>query len=140
MKTILITFLSLFIVACHPEDATPTAPIGGNQTDLTNATLLKTGVLVGVGGHTASGTVKVFQLNARYYIVFDPYSSQNGPDLKVYLSKDEKASAYIRVGKLIATMGKQTYEVPGNPNLVDYPFVHVWCEQFSVEFARAQLQ
>jgi hypothetical protein len=140
MKTILTIFLGLLLFACQPEDATPTTTVGGNAPDLSQAKLLKTGMFTGIGGHTASGTARVYELNAKFYIVFDPYSSQNGPDLKVYLSKDEKATAYIRVGKLMSTMGKQTYEVPGNPNLADYPFVHVWCEQFSVEFARAPLQ
>ena len=140
MKTILAISLGLLLFACQPEDATPTTPPSGNTPDLSQAKLLKSGMFTGIGGHTASGTVKVYELNAKYYIVFDPYSSQNGPDLKVYLSKDETATAYIRVGKLMATMGKQTYEVPGSPNLAEYPFVHIWCEQFSVEFARAPLQ
>jgi hypothetical protein len=40
----------------------------------------------------------------------------------------------------MSTMGKQTYEVPGTPDIMQYPFVHIWCEAFSVEFARAPLQ
>jgi Electron transfer DM13 len=140
MKTIIAFALAFFMIACQSEDATPVTPIGGDKPDLTNDTLLKSGMFTGIGGHTASGTAKVYGLNGKYYIVFDPYSSQNGPDLKVYLSKDENASAYIRVGKLMATMGKQTYEVPGSPDLAEYPFVHIWCEAFSVEFARAPLQ
>jgi hypothetical protein len=112
MKALAIA-LGLFMLACQPEDATPPTPIGGNSTDLTQATLVKSGMFIGIGGHTASGTAKLCDLNGKFYIVFDPYSSQNGPDLKVYLSKDEKATSYIRVGKLMATMGKQTYEVPG---------------------------
>jgi hypothetical protein len=71
--------------------------------------------------------------------VFDPFESQNGPDLKVYLSKTENASEYINAGKLMSTMGRQTYPVPGMPNLSQYPYVHIWCEAFSVEFARAPL-
>ena len=133
-----ILFLSL-VMACNPEDATPATAPNTVDIDFTNVTALKEGMFTGIGGHTATGTAKIYELSGKKYIVFDPYSSQNGPDLKVYLSKDETATEYIRVGKLMAIMGRQVYEVPGNPDLAQYPFVHVWCEAFSVEFARAPL-
>lgn len=136
---ILCILMAWILIACQPENITPSKPVDLNQIDLTNAALIKQGMFVGIGGHTASGTVKIYELNNKKYIVFDPYASQNGPDLKVYLSKDEQASQYIRVGILQSTTGKQTYEVPGNPDLTLYSFVHIWCEKYSVEFARAQL-
>jgi hypothetical protein len=139
MKKFKFIILIAIFAACSPEDATPTKPVGNNP-DLTNATLIKEGMFIGIGGHTASGTVKIYKLDGKKYIVFDPFASQNGPDLKVYWSKDETATEYIRVGQLQSTMGKQTYEVPGNPDPAQYPFVHIWCEAFSVEFARAPLQ
>jgi hypothetical protein len=139
MKRILALSIVVFFTSCTPEDATPTAPVTSNP-DLSDGTVLKEGVFMGIGGHTANGTVEVLTHDGKKYLVFDPYSSQNGPDLKVYLSKDESASQYIRVGKLMSTMGKQTYEVPGNPDINQYLFVHIWCEAFSVEFARAALQ
>jgi hypothetical protein len=138
MKTLFTSFLILLLISCQPEDMTPTAPVGNNP-DLTDATLLKQGMFTGIGGHTVTGTVKVYELKSNLYIVFDPFESQNGPDLKVYLSKTENASEYINAGKLMSTMGKQTYPVPGMPNLSQYPYVHIWCEAFSVEFARAPL-
>ena len=139
MKTLFTSFFILSLIACQPEDMTPTSPVGNNP-DLSGATLLKQGMFVGIGGHTASGTVKVYKLGSKLYIVLDPYESQNGPDLKVYLSKNETASEYINLGKLMSIMGKQTYEVPGMPEISQYPYVHIWCEAFSVEFARAILQ
>jgi hypothetical protein len=140
MKTILLLAFLVLMIACQPENITPTAPVSGAQPDLDSATVLKQGTFAGQGGHTASGTATVYELNATKYIVLDPYSSQGGPDLKVYLSKDQGATEFIRVGQLMSTMGKQTYQVPGNPDLSQYPFVHIWCEKFSVEFARAPLQ
>jgi len=136
MKTIISLSLISLLIACQPQNVTPTTPA---QPDFTNATPLKQGMFIGIGGHVANGTVKIYELNGKKYIVFDPYSSQSGPDLKVYLSKDQTATDYIRVGPLMSTAGKQTYLVPGNPDLALYPFVHIWCEKFSVEFARAPL-
>jgi hypothetical protein len=72
--------------------------------------------------------------------LLDPFSSQNGPDLRVYLSKDANASSYISMGKLKSTTGKQSYEVPGNPDVADYKYIMIWCEQFTVVFGRAELQ
>ncbi len=140
MKLLTSIFLFSMMMACNPEDATPITPSNPPDIDFANSTALKEGMFTGIGGHVASGTVKIYELSAKKYIVFDPYSSQNGPDLKVYLSKDETASEYIRVGNLMAISGKQVYEIPGNPDLSQYPFVHVWCEKFSVEFARAPLE
>jgi len=139
MKTLICILLLSLVIACNPEDATPITPTNPSDIDFTNAVAVKEGMFVGIGGHTASGTAILYELSGKKYIVFDPYSSQNGPDLKVYLSKDEKATEYIRVGKLMAVTGRQVYEIPGNPDLSQYPFVHVWCEKFSVEFARAPL-
>ena len=39
-----------------------------------------------------------------------------------------------------STIGKQSYEVTGMPDLDEYKFVLVWCEQFSVLFGKAELQ
>ena len=139
MRLLLSIFILSLVMACSTEDATPITPSNPSEIDFTNSTALKEGMFTGIGGHVASGTVKIYELEAKKYIVFDPYSSQNGPDLKVYLSRDETASEYIRVGKLMAISGKQVYEIPGNPDLTQYPFVHIWCEKFSVEFARAPL-
>jgi hypothetical protein len=139
MKLLTLIFLFSLAMACSPEDATPITPSNPMDIDFTNSIALKEGMFTGIGGHVVSGTVKIYELASKKYIVFEPYASQNGPDLKVYLSKDETASEYIRVGELMATSGKQIYEIPGNPDLTQYPFVHIWCEQFSVEFARAPL-
>jgi hypothetical protein len=104
-----------------------------------NATLLKTGMLTGIN-HTVSGTASIYVDQAKRLLVLDPFMSQNGPDLKVYLSKDAGAKEYLRLGALKSTMGKQAYEIPSGYDLKNYQFVHIWCEKFSVEFARAEIK
>jgi hypothetical protein len=132
-------FLTVLIFACAVEENAPSKPID-DDFDVASATLLKQGTLIGIGGHIANGTANLYDDNGQKFVVLDPYESQNGPDLKVYLSKDVEASSYINLGALKAISGKQTYAVPGNPNINEYTFVHVWCEQYSVEFGRAALQ
>ncbi len=138
MKTIFILFFFLALVSCKKEEATPTTTINDNF-DTSAATFIKGGALTGVG-HSVSGTAAVYESAGKKTVVLDPFSSQNGPDLRVYLSKDQNASSYISLGKLKSTEGKQSYEVPGNPDVKDYMYVMVWCEQFTVVFGRAQLQ
>ncbi|MBL7870259.1 MAG: DM13 domain-containing protein [Cyclobacteriaceae bacterium] len=136
-KNIILLFITAMI-SCKEDDATPTAPIN-DSFDPTTATLLKSGSLAGIG-HTVSGTASLYEGTAKKIILLDPFNSQNGPDLKVYLSKDINASSYISLGALKSTMGKQSYEVPGNPDVTDYNYVMIWCEQFTVVFGRAEIK
>ena len=138
MKKILFLVITILVIACEAEDAVPENPVVDNF-DPSMAQLIGQGMITGIG-HTASGTAQVFEQNGKYTVVLDPFSSENGPDLKVYLSKDADATAYVRLGDLKSTMGRQSYEVPGTPDIDEYPFVHVWCEKFSVVFARAEIQ
>lgn len=138
MKKLFILCLSLAMIACTADNVTPTTPV--NDTfDPSKATLLKQGALVGIG-HTVSGAASIYNDQGTFVILLDPYSSQSGPDLKVYLSKDINASEYINTGKLKSTTGKQFYTVPGTPDISQYNFVHIWCEQFTVVFGRAELK
>jgi hypothetical protein len=141
MKKILSILAILILVSCNDEEnATPTAPIDDPFDPMEmQVTLLKQGALMGVG-HTVSGTVKVYDDAGKKVVVLDPFSSQNGPDLKIYLSKDQNASQYINLGAMKSTTGKQSYEVTGMPDLDEYKFVLVWCQQFSVLFGKAELQ
>ena len=142
MKQLFIAYLFLALFSCNKkEEVTPVAPVTPDNDTFnpSTATLIKSGALVGIG-HSVSGTAALFDSVGKKILLLDPFSSQNGPDLKVYLSKDQNASSYISLGKLKSTSGKQSYEVPGNPVVTDYNYVLIWCEQFSVVFGRAQLQ
>jgi hypothetical protein len=139
MKKLFLLLAILISFSCsEDENNTPAAPIN-DKFDPGQATLVKEGTLMGVG-HSVSGTVKIYDDAGRKVVTLDPFSSQNGPDLKVYLSTDQNASQYINLGPLKSTTGKQSYEITGMPNLEEYKFVLVWCQEFSVLFGKAELQ
>jgi Electron transfer DM13 len=139
MNKLFLLFVILISFSCNEdENNTPTAPID-DKFDPEQATLVKLGTLTGVG-HSVSGTAKIYDDAGKKVVTLDPFSSQNGPDLKVYLSTDANASQYINLGPLKSTTGKQSYEVTGMPDLEQYKFILVWCEQFSVLFGKAELQ
>ena len=141
MKKLSVVIISLVLLSCEAEDNnTPTEPID-DIFDPTMATKLKMGEFVGVSGHSVSGMAATYEdTNGIKVVLLDPLNSQNGPDLKVYLSKDANAGSYINLGDLKSTAGKQSYAIPGNPNLDEYPYVLIWCQQFSVGFGRVELQ
>lgn len=138
MKKIFTLSILLACMACQEENDTPNKTLNDGF-DPTKATLIKSGTFVGVG-HSVSGTAAVYDGAGKKTVLLDPLNSQSGPDLKVYLSKDQNASVYINLGALKSTTGKQSYDVPGNPDVTDYKFVLIWCQQFSVLFGKAELQ
>ncbi len=133
--SLLVILLSVF-TSCAPDDAIPET--AANDTfDPSTAILLRTGSLVGVN-HTASGTTSIYEQNGKHTVLLDPFESENGPDLKVYLSKSVDASSYINLGQLKSTMGKQSYSVPAGTDIKQYPFVLIWCEKYTVIFAKSE--
>ncbi len=141
MKRLYLMFVILISFSCSEEENnTPTAPFKDPFDPMeTGIALLKQGSLIGVG-HTVSGTVKIYDDAGKKVVVLNPFSSQNGPDLKVYLSTDENATQYVNLGALKSTSGKQSYDVTGMPDLDQYKFVLIWCQQFSVLFGKSELQ
>lgn len=71
-----------------------------------------------------------------------------GPDLFVYLvknpspqsSQDVKDSQSYELAKLKTPSGKQTYEIPADIDINDYGSVVIWCGEFGVLFAHAELK
>ena len=108
MKTLFSILAVLILISCNEdENATPTAPINDPFDPMgMQVALLKQGTLTGVG-HTVSGNVKVYDDAGKKVVVLDPFTSQNGPDLKVYLSTDQNTTQYINLGALKSTTGKQ---------------------------------
>ena len=89
---------------------------------------------------TVSGEAKVLQTGALYELKLMNFSSSNGPDLRVYLSKEMNPVNYIDLGPLKATGGNQVYEIPGMPDLTQYKYALVHCRRFNHLFGWALLQ
>jgi hypothetical protein len=140
MKKFVAILVLLMSVSCHEEDNTPTAPVNDTFDPMEeNVKELKKGTFTGVG-HSVSGTATVYDDAGKLVVVLDPFTTQNGPDLKLYLSTDQNATQYINLGDLKATTGKQSYDVTGSPDLSQYKFILIWCQDFSVLFGKTELQ
>jgi hypothetical protein len=137
MKILPSIFLLFILAACAKEEATPTQPID-EMFDPATATLLREGMLMGSGSYTVSGQAQIYDDAGTKVLYFENLSSSNGPDLRVYLSTDINASAFINLGKLKSVSGDQAYTIPGNPDFDEYKFVLIWCQAFSVRFGKAE--
>lgn len=71
-----------------------------------------------------------------------------GPDLYVWLVKnpspknaqDVKDSPNFELSKLKTPSGEQVYIIPDTINMDDYGSVVIWCKEFGVLFAHAELK
>jgi hypothetical protein len=95
--------------------------------------------------HDARGTALIIEASGGdNYLRFEDFEVENGPDLKVYLSRaepdapeDELAADIVDLGELKGNVGDQNYLVPASVDLTMYRSAVVWCKRFSVGFAVA---
>ncbi len=93
--------------------------------------------------HSGSGTASVIQTNQGLVIKFENFKVTAGPDLLVYLTKNnfentKSPGEFVSLGKLKSTSGEQVYALPDNAS--EYASIIVWCRAFSVSFTGAVLR
>jgi hypothetical protein len=92
--------------------------------------------------HFGSGTARLIETAPGEFTVrFEGFSVRNGPDLYVYLSPspDGYAGGAIELGRLKATDGDFNTTVPSGIDVSGVQSVIIWCKQFAVLFAVAEL-
>ncbi len=134
---LLAVFLAVFYYGVSPlwrtvmlEDSAPASA----------STIVSAQPIVATKAHPASGTVSVLKSETETVLRYENFKTINGPDLKVYLSTDLKASEFINLGELKATQGSVNYTIPVGTDLQKYQYALVWCEQFGVLFNSADLR
>ena len=80
------------------------------------------------------------------FLRFENFSTDNGPDLRVYLSASDANGDsgafdddFDDLGVLKGNIGDQNYEIPVGVDLSVYDTVVVWCVRFSSPFTAADL-
>ena len=91
------------------------------------------------GAHPTSGIASVYRLDEKDYLAFELFQTDSGPDLRVYLSKDNTNSDFIDLKRLISTSGAFHYEIPEGTIIEEYNHVLIWCRAFSVLFGSAEM-
>jgi hypothetical protein len=98
------------------------------------------GSFKGIGSEKVSGEAKIFLTNNTYMLKLENFSTSNGPDLKVYLSKASTPQHFISLGNLKSTNGNQVYEISGLPDFNQYRFALIHCERYNHLFGSAELK
>jgi hypothetical protein len=113
----------------------------------TDAPVVRSRAQLVAKAHPARGTALVLELaDGSRYVRLEDLVTDNGPDLRVYLStaapeaSDDEVDADVSVvdlGALKGNLGNQNYEVPAGVDLSQYRSVVIWCERFTVAFGAA---
>jgi hypothetical protein len=135
--TLLIT--SFLLVSCirentSTEDLMEMAP--------ENAILKYSGNFIqGPYGNNVNGKAEIYEKNGIFTLVFnDSFTINNGPDLYVYVSKEQQPTQFVSLGRLKSVNGGQTYTFTSAINFDDYKYAVVHCQQYNHLFSYALLQ
>ncbi len=138
--TTVILATAVLMFSCKKTETTKPDTTNTSSFDPTKATLLKQGTFSGNMSYTVSGSVKLYEYQSKKYIYLENFSSNSGPDLKVYIATTANAAQFVSLGALKGTSGTQLYEITNPPDFTQYNKVLIWCQQFSVLFGQSTLQ
>lgn len=131
-------FAGLFVLIAVSCSKTPTERLDERVSP--DGVLKYTGSFIDYDNEKVSGQARVYLINNKYVLKLMNFSSTNGPDLKVYLSKESKPSSHISLGNLKSTNGDQVYEIPGSPDFSQYRFALIHCERFNHLYGSAEMK
>lgn len=140
MKPIFLLMIAgLLLAACTKENTPDDVIAPPPPIDTTVSKVLYSGNFQNGPFGTTMGVVKVIETGGKTELRFERFQVSSGPDLKVYLAKEQQPLNFLRLGNLKGLMGDQAYEVPAGTNLADYPYALVHCERFNHLFGSAML-
>jgi hypothetical protein len=86
------------------------------------------------------GSAKIYFQNNQYILALENFSSSNGPDLHVYISKEVQPVNYIDLGRLQSVGGNQQYPFTVTINFSEYKYALIHCQQYNHLFGSAELK
>lgn len=138
MKNIIFAcLLGMVLTNCKREENTPVEPLMEAVDSM--AVVNVKGSFMGVSGESVSGTAKIITTDGNSSLVLDQFSTNNGPDLHVYLSKQATPKDFIDLGSLKSIRGTQVYEINEKSDLTEYKYALIHCQQFNHLFGSALL-
>jgi hypothetical protein len=95
--------------------------------------------------HPGSGTATLVSSGAdEVVLTLTDFETDNGPDVRVYLSRGTDASSgrgesFVDLGAMKGNKGDQQYQVPPGVDPSSFDSVVLWCRAFDVGFTQAPL-
>ena len=129
--------LTASLAACSSTESTSNPAPAASQTSSSSQAATKTGTFSGLNGKKVEGTVTVNDMS----VVVSGYSSDEGPDLHIYLTNGTDEAA-VAAGKQIAPISfstaSQTFSLEGiDPAM--YTDVVIHCDKAQAVFGAATL-
>ena len=119
--------------------ATPVSVTNPSQTfDPAGQTLLVSGTFAS-NVHPTKGTARIYEKGGKRTLLIEGFTTDGGPDLRIYLADGTTFTSFVEVGKLSAT-GNFFVDIPADYDPAKHGFVLIWCKQFSVLFGNAPLK
>jgi Electron transfer DM13 len=126
----------LFLSSCTKDEGQIVTP--PDTTPISATSVLKfTGTIVNGPSYKGTGTVNIYLDKDVYTLKFDKAVVDNGPDLKVYLSKGLDAKDIVNLGGFSASTS--SYAIPATANVADYKYVLIYCQQAGQLFVSASM-
>jgi len=138
MRFLFPLFLVILLAGCV-KDKTPTGTLDERVPGSSTGFLYSGDFLNGPYGNVtgrahiskdSSGTLK---------LKLENLVSSNGPDLRVYLSKEIQPVNFINLGNLKSVSGNQVYDISGTPDFMEYKYALIHCQAYNHLFGFALL-
>lgn len=137
MRIVIFLLFVASLAACK-KSALTTQTLNEMPSD--NAVLLAEGMFKNGPYGRVSGNAQVWRTPGnKYEVVLDSFTTSNGPDLYLYLSKEIMPVNFIEAGKLKSTNGSQVYALAEMPDLTQYKYIAVHCKAYNHLFGYASL-
>lgn len=136
----LALLLTLSLSACKKE-TTPTVTLN-EKVDVKVAVPVSSDTGNGFSNGSygvVKGTARIYLTNGKYQLALEDFSTSNGPDLKVYISKEQQPVNFVNLGSLKSISGNQVYDIPDGVNVKDYTYALIFCQQYSHLFGYTKL-
>jgi hypothetical protein len=129
----------LLLAASCKKEATPDEVL--MEMEMMGAIRTHTGRFVNGPYGTVTGSAHIVRnANGSIQLLIEGLKSTNGPDLKVYLSKEVQPVNFINLGSLKSVNGNQVYDITGMPDIIEYKYALVHCKAFNHLFGSAELK
>ncbi|MGZ5247467.1 MAG: DM13 domain-containing protein [Flavitalea sp.] len=137
MKKIIFILFVFLVFSCSKDELTTetiTDPVS------MDAKIIASGNFVNGPYGSVMGIGNIAETNGAYSILLDNFTTNNGPDLYVYLSKEIMPVNFLEIAKLKSTNGRQVYPVKFKPDIEGYKYLLIHCKQFNHLFGYAELK
>ncbi|MEO8235318.1 MAG: DM13 domain-containing protein [Flavobacterium sp.] len=138
MKSLFVFLLSLFLFVSCESDGELTSKSAESGTISSSAVLKYSGEFYPTSGITVSGFAKIYLDNNKYKVKLEDFIISDGPDLKVYISKESTPTNFVNLGNFKGN-GNTFYAIPSGVNVSEYHYVLIHCQQYNHLFAIAPL-